>query len=209
MDFTFGTITTDDTPVERILQILDSIRKQNIPNYEFIIVGGTKTYEEYTDVVHIPFDETIKNAWITKKKNLITEKAKYENVVYFHDYYSFCDDWYEGFLKFGNDWDVAMNKVVDIKNRRFNDWISWDHPTIPRYELFDYNDPSLAAYSYIPGCFWVAKKYVMVDIPLDISRVWGEEEDILFSLNARRKYRYVMNQFSTVKHLKKYRGFIE
>ena len=28
-----------------------------------------------------------------------------------HDYYILEDNWYSGFLKFGNDWDISMNVI--------------------------------------------------------------------------------------------------
>ena len=83
MDFSFGIITNGDND-NYINQIIDSIEVQNIPNYEIIIVGATKVSRVNTTI--IPFDESVKAMWITKKKNLITLNAKYENLVFLHDY---------------------------------------------------------------------------------------------------------------------------
>ena len=66
MDFTFGIITTSSNK-NRVLNIIQSIENENIPNYEIIIIGGDKI--EGRNVKHIEFDETIKKMWITKKKN--------------------------------------------------------------------------------------------------------------------------------------------
>jgi hypothetical protein len=68
MDFTFGIITGGNSD-DNIQIMVDSIRGQEIPNYEIIIVGKTNIKGE--DITSIPFDETIKNIWHTKKKNLI------------------------------------------------------------------------------------------------------------------------------------------
>jgi hypothetical protein len=140
MKFTFG-ITTCASENEhhlqwrdRILFILDSIRSQNIPEYEIIIVGGpypkngrnAHRLHAYGDVVHIPFSDEeswekskefkdikinkhpgLKNGWITKKKNLIWKNSKYNNIVMLHDYYYFLPGWYDNFKKFGDDWDFV------------------------------------------------------------------------------------------------------
>ena len=79
MDFSYGSITNGDND-NYINQIIDSIEIQNIPKYEIIIVGNTTVSRINTTIV--PFDESVKSMWITKKKNLITLNAKYENLVF-------------------------------------------------------------------------------------------------------------------------------
>ena len=74
--------------------------------------------------------ETIKNGWITKKKNIITQHAKYENIVYMHDYVFLHEDWYKHFFNFGSDWDICMTPIINTNNRRYRDWTTWDHPNI-------------------------------------------------------------------------------
>jgi acyl-coenzyme A synthetase/AMP-(fatty) acid ligase len=57
-------------------------------------VGGNNDFNG-NDIVHIPFDETQKPMWITKKKNLITQNSKYENLVFLHDYIILNNGWYD------------------------------------------------------------------------------------------------------------------
>ena len=73
MDFTFGIITYKDNE-NLINQIIDSIEFQNIPNYEIIVVGSCNIDRKNLKI--IPFDESIKPSWITRKKNIITEKIE-------------------------------------------------------------------------------------------------------------------------------------
>ena len=211
--------------------IVESIRKQNIPEYEIIIIGGPKvTTGRHTfslhnrpDIVHIPFDEESgivgkgkqwcdeqmikQGGWITKKKNIITQEAKYDNIVYFHDYHAFMPGWYEGYLKFGDEWDVCMNVIQDIWGNRFRDWISWDHPNYSKRGFMNYEDSDAANRSYISGSYWVAKKKFMEENPLDENLVYGDAEDLEWSLRIRGKANYVMNPYSVVRHLRpKYTG---
>jgi len=80
MNFTFGIVTTPSS-CEYLQQIVDSIESENIPNYQIIIVGGNKSHND--DILQIiPFDESIHPGWVSKKKNVITKHAKYENIVY-------------------------------------------------------------------------------------------------------------------------------
>jgi len=205
MEFTFGIITTDKSDFY-INKIIESIKNLNIPSYEIIIVGGDNKYSN--DVIHIEFDETIKPAWITRKKNIITEKSSKENIVFLHDYYYPLSDWYDGYLEKGNDFDVSVSKVVDLYDRRYSDYVSWDHPTVERYRPFDYNDQSYIKNCYFPGCYFVAKRDVMIKHPLNEDLSWGQSEDIDWSLRVRN-LNNKFNKFSTMKHLKKYRGFNE
>ena len=240
MDFTFGIITAgSDLDHVRIEEVLNSIGRQSIPidNHEVIIVDGNRDqdiidgsynthYGARGSLTAISFDETIKNLWITKKKNIITQYAKYENIVYMHDYVMLNDYWHQGFLDFGNDWDICMNVQINTNSRRFRDWITLDHPNIDpktrqivrcartwRSDVqkqkvkggttlvpYDYD----GGYMYIPGTYWVAKKHVMEAEPLNEDLCHAESEDIEWSLRVRDKYKYVMNPLSAV-HLLNYK----
>ena len=219
MKFTFGIITYGQP--ETLMESILSIQKQNIPQYEIIVVGGNNQYENMEHVKHIDFDESIKDAWITRKKNIITENATYNNIVYMHDYVGLDQDWYNGFLRFGEDWDICMTVIKNHArwDGRYRDWVAWDDPDLcfPKWAKrvegkapetpghmavivpYDYNKTE---YMYINGAYWVAKKEVMENDPLDESLCWGQGEDVEWSKIIRDKYRYVMNQYSTVHILK-------
>lgn len=174
---------------------------------EIIVIGGV-SHAWYSDfgVIHILFDEAVRNGWITRKKNLISKAAKYENIVYLHDYIYLMPSWAEGIASFGNDWDLAMTRVSDIKGRRFYDWINWDHPSKTRYTPVDYDNSSDAQYNFVPGAYWIAKKALMLNQPLNEELTWGESEDIEWSLRVRN-FKYVMIKDAEVRHLKKHRGY--
>jgi len=222
MNFTFG-IITDGSQDDRLVEIGYSIISLNIPKFEIIAVGP---FEEYSEgelggmtIKKIPFDESAKKSWITRKKNIITEQAKYENIVYLHDYIKFEPDWYEGWLKFGDDWDMAMNKIVGQNGERFRDWCYWDNPKYGsarhiqekwtngpmlcqgEARLANYNSTE-TNYMYVSGSYFVAKKQFMLDNSLDESLGWGEGEDVEHSLRVRPFWNYKMNQNSTVSLMK-------
>ena len=72
MNFTFGIITSNTVDQS----VLNSIYDQNIPKFEIIVVGGHPpiNHKHYrSPIPHIPFNETIKQNWITRKNNIITE----------------------------------------------------------------------------------------------------------------------------------------
>jgi hypothetical protein len=218
MKLTFGIVTysghdgTDNLP--RVNQIIDAIEQEEIPEYEIIIVGDYAGSRNKTRVVK--FDETVKRGWITRKKNIITEEAKHDIIVYTHDYIRPVRGFYKGWLKFGDDWDIAMNVVKNYNGARYRDWVVLDDPRVKPgwvqkepwcppegkiregksfFPSYDYKDTK---YMYISGGYWVAKKHVMQEEPLNEDVVWGQAEDVEWSDRIREKYKYVMNTHSAV-----------
>ena len=220
MEFTFG-IVTSGIEDDNINKIIDSIEKQNIPNYEIIIVGNSKIVRNNTKVIE--FDENIMPLWITRKKNIITDLAQFENIVYLHDYIEFSDTWYTGFLEFGNDFDVCITKIANYDGTRYRDWCicMWNDPTVSHIIgernalisnivepgmkcLLPYNENRLTKYMYLSGAYWISKKRVMLEFPLNENLCWGHGEDVFWSIQVREKYKFFMNQHSEVKLLKQH-----
>ena len=52
-------------------------------------------------------------AGLLEKKNIITDKSSFENIVFMHDYLLLHKNWYKGFVNFGNDFEIAMNKILN------------------------------------------------------------------------------------------------
>ena len=194
MNFTFG-IITDGKNDSFIKIIIDSIIDNKIPNYEIIIVGNTKI-ENSENIKILYFDEKIKEGWITKKKNIIIEKAIYENVVIIHDYVKFDSDWYAGFLKFGDNFKLCITKIKNKDNTRYRDYTLFpykvDYLNI-NYAPCDinnyFNNNCLLPYSfknsittnkylYISGAYFVVKKYIGLAFPLDETLLHNGGEDV-------------------------------
>ena len=201
MNFTFGIITTgynDDI----LFKVVDSIKTMNnllVQNYEIIIVGNTNIVVDK----NIPFDDNVRHGWITKKKNLITTNSKYENIVFLHDYIIFDDNWYSGQCIAGNDFDVRMNRIINYDGSRFRDWCLWVHNNHPidsivgKDALLPYNI-NLSKYMYISGSYWICKKHIMEEYPLNENLNWGQGEDVEWSLKVRQHYIFNMNSNSIV-----------
>lgn len=222
--FTFGFITDgSQASCTRLMNIVDSINRLHIPQFEIIIVGPKDKIQAFPylgpnelNIKVINFDDSIKPKWITKKKNIITTNAKYDNIVYAHDYIYFDDDWYEGYKKFGDNFVACMNKIKNIDGTRYRDWVifpdSWSEK-MRHYagigqnhnkhneSLLPYDEVRFSKWQYFSGAYWVAKKWLMEEIPLEEFLVWGDGEDCRWSHYVRSKYDFSMNQNSTVQLL--------
>jgi hypothetical protein len=96
-----------------------------------------------------------------------------------------------------------MNKIHNLDGKRNIDWlIYYQDLCFPNGEqLLPYN-LEFSKIMYIPGFYWVAKKEVMLEFPLNENLVWGEAEDVDWSKRIREKYNFSMNSESTVQFLK-------
>jgi len=124
-----------------------------------------------------------------------------------HDYLQLEPGWYEGFEKFGEDYKVCMTRMIQPNGQRFRDWTLWagDSPKLglDSHEcLLPYDVTHLSKFMYISGAYWIAKKDVMREFPLDEMRIWGQGEDVEWSHRVRKKYDFSINAMSCVKLMK-------
>lgn len=204
MNFTFG-ITTDYKNMDQLNEVLQSIQDLNIPSYEILCIGGEK-HEDTDTVKYIYFDESQKEGWITRKKNILAQSAKYENVVLMHDYYVFDKNWFKNFLEFGNNWDVASCQQLLITGKRhFTDWVIWDSPMYPRYSALPYDEWTMTNCMYQSGGFMIVKKALVEKLPFNEDLVHNQAEDVEWSLRMRTQCRWVCNGGSIVQHNKAHR----
>ena len=131
----------------------------------------------------IDFDESIKPNWITRKKNMISQRAQYDHIVFLHDYVALCEDWYRGFIEFGSNFDICVTKIKTIHGIRFRDYTLFPHDL-----GYPYNERALLPYDYIvtsklnkllyiSGTYYIMKKRIALSYPLNELLCWGHGED--------------------------------
>jgi hypothetical protein len=210
MDFTFG-IVTDGKSDNYILQIIESIKIQNIPNYEIIIIGNTNI-ERSNNIYTYKFDESIKPNWVAPKQNMIRKLARVENIVFLHDYISLDPNWYIGFLEFGNNFQVCGNIVKNKCGMRYFDYLVYPHyvdnlnPLFMRQCLLPYDFKANYVnnkVTYIGGEYYIMKKDIAEIFLLDENKVSGQGEDLeLFWRLSNNNIIPQFNKYSIVHCLK-------
>ena len=203
--WTFGIVCS--TNVVHLNGIIDSIKNQkmNSKEYEIILVGDESLLRpfEKDNIKIIHFNEKIKDAWITKKKNLIAENAKFDKISMHHDYVALNDSWFENFQKFGNEWDVAMTRIENFDRTRFRDWVSWlDGLGDDVVQFMHYENKNETDKMYVSGSYFCVKTAFILNHPFDESLTWGQGEDVEWSKRVRNFWNYRMN-FRSIVHLKK------
>jgi hypothetical protein len=204
MEFSFGIITNNNN-IDNLYLIINSIKMLGIEKYEIIIVGGNKIFDD-KNVRHICYLDKSNSGDISIKKNIITNESIYKNIVYMHDYIIFNKDWYDGFLKFGDGFDVCMNRILNLDGSRYRDWCFWKDDSQKYINsnncLLSYEITHLTNMMYISGAYWVAKKDFMLKNKLNEKLSWGQGEDVEWSIRARKNTSFKMNTFSSVSLLK-------
>jgi hypothetical protein len=171
MNWTFG-IITDGNQDARLEQVYESIASQKIPqlNWEILIIGNSKLKKDHLSILE--FDENIKPNWITRKKNVLVQNSKYDNIVLMHDYLALEPNWYVEFEKFGDNWDVCMNCLINPSGERYRDWVSW-----APIQYIPYENHTHLNHMYVSGAYFCVKKTFYLENPLDESIIWGMGED--------------------------------
>ena len=206
MNFTFGIITAGGAD-KYIEEIIESIRDQKIPFYEIIIVGETNV--NGIDITNIVFNENIKKGWITRKKNMVCQIARYDNIVLMHDYVTLEKGWYNGFLNYSTDFDICINRIETIDGKRFRDFLLFPNGLAPFFQNgallpYDYNpSKTISKLMYISGAYYVIKKNIALKFPLneDLLHNMGEDIDLCHRLSDANII-FKCNKYSCVKLLK-------
>lgn len=163
ISFCIVTSGSDDALVQRCI---DNIRSLNIPTYEIIYCGGMGTPIPNTNIVrHLPFDETVYRRWITRKKNVLVQSAKYEICVVMHDYIVFDNNWYTAFEKFGTRWDICVHQTLMQTGDRSSGWKTYQFPGLPLNCPVPFDVEGLEQFMPIQGNYACIKKSRYLEDP--------------------------------------------
>lgn len=179
--WTFGIPTDGIHSIQYHKQIIDSIFQQNIPGFEILFITENRNYQlnDISDSrVQLIYMDSNKNHHITKKKNMLVQQAKYENICLIHSYIYLDKDWYAEVNKYGYNWSVGCCKTLNVDGKRSNDWLTCGLPGAPsEFMALDYDHPA-TPYHYAPGNSFCVKKSFALQHPFDEQLCWGGGEDI-------------------------------
>ena len=160
--WTFGIITRG-TRQDNVETFIKSVRAQNIPDYEIIVVGGPEPIHDGYDTVHVPFMEQDDKGWITRKKNIIGDLASYHNILIAHDDVELKPDWYE----------IVKDETFDVAN--FVYYNEDGSRSMGEYATYD-------GQQYIGGSIIAFTASVFDKVQWNENLFFAEEEDVKYSL---------------------------
>jgi hypothetical protein len=194
-------ISTDGSNLFFISSIIESIRKQNIPNYEILFtIEKDSLFFIHEKDVKVIYVDTYKPKQITLKKNEASKHAIYDNLCFIHDYIKLSDNWYDGFQSFGYDWNVCTTKIINDNGNRLWDWCVYKHPELGHTNV-DY-EMEATPYHYAPGNNFCCKRLFFLENPLNQELCWDDGEDIEWSKRIHKKWNYKLNKLSSVHCMK-------
>ena len=199
----------------------DSVRG---PGLDIAVCGSAEKLTELERMVNedgdcrdfdpLYYDETVKQAWITNKKNhLISHHGThYDLCCIVHDYYAFekkfITHFYEWRNEKGNDrYQLFQPKIMTREGTRHSDWLVSQRYVIAVLQRHDdllqlhnnivspgeqpqyvcglpYDIKDMTHIQYISGGLMFGETKVFEVIPLDENRAWGQEEDIEWSMRV-------------------------
>lgn len=187
--WSFG-IVWDGKNENHLESYVRSVEKQIKYNseIELIICGPAPSFEINFDYSVISSDEhTEKYANISRKKNKIIKKAKYENICIAHNRYQLDDNFIKSFDRIKHDFDVCVVKqVLSETGERVPDWVSQasDQKLTANY-LLSYGDYS--PYMYVPGGLVIAKRDILLENLFNDLGTWNMAEDVELSQRLMAK----------------------
>ena len=143
----------------------------------------------------------MRGGWITRKKNLLVEHARFDNICLMHDYVALLPGWRDGYSRYGFNWNVCMNAVLNKNQTRHRDWLLWDYPGVGA-ALLPYEIENLSRFMYISGTYFCVKKKFFTENPLNERLHWGESEDVEWSKRVRGLTDFKFNPYSRVAYVK-------
>jgi GT2 family glycosyltransferase len=178
-------------------QGIESVLKSSISNFEVIVIGNS--HLKIDGVIFVPFDETQKQSWITKKKNLAANLSSKDILVIMHDYFALSAAWTDEGMQslLSTEWDVCVTSILNPDGTRYRDWLLWpfSHKFIripfvyTLANLLPYNVKDLTDFMYVNGSLMIVRRDYLLDNPLDETRAWGEGEDVEWSIRLRDSWR--------------------
>lgn len=183
--WTFGIVTTG-TRNDWVEQIIQSIIRQKIPEFEIIVAGNYYEREE-PFIKYVPVEDHMPR--LTKRKNEICRHAKHENIAVLHDRVLLEDGWFEGMKKFGNCWDW-IGCVVEHNGARSYDWFSTGYPQY--LSEFDRNRGALAYEDWDRWCvtnagIFIIKKRAWKEAQWNELDHYPGNDDMIFSTDLENK----------------------
>jgi len=175
MSISFCIITGGKRP-DIINTVIKSIKAQNIPTYEIIIVGEYQAAPD--DIIYIEACESAAGGRLGEMRNKAVARSRYENIVILDDDIILSLDWYTAFRSFEKPFDILTSQVRVPDGGRY-----FDHATTggPRGNIILKEDEDDSYVYMTGGGGWVMKDYVARKVQWDPHKAFYEEEDVDFS----------------------------
>ncbi|MFK8111133.1 MAG: glycosyltransferase [Rubripirellula sp.] len=182
-----GVLTLGDR-MEELTRLIETAREHCKLPYEIILVSPKpiESLEGQPDIRQIIFTEKDDLGWITRKKNLICQDAKYSELVICHDRFEFTTSFFQAYESWGCAYGIAAVRLQLPDGKRGLDWgvVRGDNFAWCEGGLLNYRDNS--RFSYVPGGVTMLRKSFWEQFPWSENLFWNEHEDVELCRRVQR-----------------------
>ncbi len=199
--WTFGILTAGQSPNAQ--QMIRTILEIPGPKREIIICGpAQKNLPEDSRICTIDLEKPEPRGWITRKKNLIVDAARYSNLCLMHDRFIFPQDFFSVMGNYGNDFSVVtfpepyylhQNRSI---HHRYPDYqvlrqkeklqLALDSKVFQQDSINYLNYDDFHETAFCCGGVYVTKKSLWNMVRQDEALYHAESEDVLFGLQCQQ-----------------------
>lgn len=191
-------IITDGKDVAQTNRLLESIRAQDIPDYEIILVGKVDEFANRYDLLKISAAGLAERGKISSLRNIGCANSLYSRLVVLDDDYYLHPGWYEAMVAYGDDWKVLSCRIECPDGSRYWDWKTYrdsDGNHLIPYDDADNPDVSIS------GGLILLKADVFSQVQWDDNRGFYEFEDVDYSNRLKQSgYKFKINPSAVVTH---------
>jgi hypothetical protein len=177
--WTFG-ILTQGKKVEVVERFCRSVRNYGGPSHQIIIIGPSHDAYEPYNPTYIDRRYSERFSDICVKKNDIVEAAVNENICIAHDRYWLNSDFFEGFEKFGYDFEFLTIRQRHESGKNYPSYCAIDDRCHLIWgQIYECGtDNESWNRSYLNGGFVVGKRSVFLAIPFNPLIFHNQAEDV-------------------------------
>jgi glycosyltransferase involved in cell wall biosynthesis len=169
-------IVTGGKRPEKLRLVIESIRRQNVPDYEIIVSGN---HREEEGILYIPAVEAAGAGRLGEMRNLAVKRAQFNRIVMLDDDILLGDGWYEAMTAHGEDFDILTSRIVLPDGTRYWDYVTKDGPR--GHRILRHDEPSDDFVYMSGGTAWVMKDYVADAVHWEEHLGFNQEEDVRFA----------------------------
>jgi hypothetical protein len=180
-------VVTQGTRVENVARFCKSVRDQDPDRQHEILIHGNShpSYEEY-GVRYVDTAESGTDGpggvTLGRKKNTIAREARQPNLLIAHDRYVLDDRFFDGFARFGYDFDFCSLHQTYEDGESYPAYCALDATGLlwaPTVHCENYN--VLHANQYVNGGLMVFKTHALLAHPFNDLLYWNQAEDVELS----------------------------
>jgi hypothetical protein len=174
-------VVTQGTRVENVARFCASVRAQDPDRRHEILVHGPAhpSYDEHgVRYLDTPVDDE-RGLTLGKKKNTIARAAAHDHVMVVHDRYVLDPGFFDGFERFGYDFDVCTVRQSYDDGTPYPAYCALNGTGLlwsPTVHCENYN--VLHQNQYVNGGLMIFKTHVLRELPFNDLLYWNQAEDV-------------------------------